>query len=49
MVTPDEGTLVAKGQFHDYISGLSEASIRHLEGLSAPPPKTMTNTTTKTP
>jgi len=34
MVTPDEGTLVAKGQFLEYIAGLPEASLNHLSTLT---------------
>lgn len=34
MVTPDEGTLVATGEFEEYIKGLPDAAVNHLASVT---------------
>lgn len=38
MVTPHEGTIVAHGEFKEYIKGLPDAAVAHLSKLVVPPP-----------
>lgn len=35
MQTPDDGTIVATGEFTDYVAGLSDASVQHIATKAA--------------